>query len=300
MGDGNESPPPPISTDPLPVPEPQKDPEEVVIVSDEDEEADSSDCEIISVTSATDEQEMKWRNLSRLNTLISEGYDNPRLLLTRIFGMSPSILPSDSASLWSILFSVLSEQPHRRRLKQFATLDSVVKLLRDRSRILVLTGAGISVSCGIPDFRSRDGVYARLARDYPDLKSPQNMFDMEFFMKNPYPFFKFARELFPGQFKPSFAHRFIKLLERKGKLLRNYTQNIDTLEQAAGITRVIQCHGSFATASCVTCQYQVPGEAVREAIMSQCVPRCPRCCPDQGPSGSPVPTTITSSPAAST
>ncbi|VDD84596.1 unnamed protein product [Mesocestoides corti] len=215
--------------------------------------------------------------------------------------MSPPILPSDSASLWGILFSVLSERPHRRRLVQFATLDSVVKLLRDRSRIHVHTGAGISVSCGIPDFRSRDGVQARLARDYPDLKSPQDMFDMEFFMKgNPYPFFKFARELFPGQFKPSFEHRFIKLLERKGKLLRNYTQNIDALEQAAGITWVIQCHGSFATASCESCQYQVPGEAVREAIMSQRVPRCPRCCPDQGLSGSPVQTTPTTSPAAST
>ena len=38
---------------------------------------------------------------------------------------------------------------------------------------LVLTGAGVSVSCGIPDFRSKDGVYARLAVDFPDLPDPQ-------------------------------------------------------------------------------------------------------------------------------
>ena len=47
----------------------------------------------------------------------------------------------------------------------------------------------------------------------------------------------------PGQFSPSPSHRFISALERRGKLLRNYTQNIDTLEQAAGITKVLHCHG---------------------------------------------------------
>ena len=51
----------------------------------------------------------------------------------------------------------------------------------------------VSVSCGIPDFRSRDGVYARLAVEYPDLPDPQAMFDIEYFKKNPRPFFKFAK-----------------------------------------------------------------------------------------------------------
>ena len=49
------------------------------------------------------------------------------------------------------------------------------------------------MSCGIPDFRSRDGVYARLAVEYPDLPDPQAMFDIEYFKKNPRPFFKFAK-----------------------------------------------------------------------------------------------------------
>ena len=61
------------------------------------------------------------------------------------------------------------------------------------------------------------------------------------------------QEIFPGQFTPSPSHCFIASLERKGKLLRNYTQNIDTLEQAAGITRVIQCHGTLCT-TCVWCE----------------------------------------------
>ncbi|XP_031556381.1 NAD-dependent protein deacetylase sirtuin-1-like, partial [Actinia tenebrosa] len=51
-----------------------------------------------------------------------------------------------------------------------------------------------------------------------------------------------AGEIYPGQFKPSLSHRFIRQIEEHGRLLRNYSQNIDTLEQIAGITRVIQCH----------------------------------------------------------
>lgn len=49
------------------------------------------------------------------------------------------------------------------------------------------------MSCGIPDFRSRDGIYARLAVDFPDLPDPQAMFDIEYFRKDPRPFFKFAK-----------------------------------------------------------------------------------------------------------
>ena len=43
------------------------------------------------------------------------------------------------------------------------------------------------------------------------------------------------QEIYPGQFQPSVSHRFIRLLEQHDKLLRNFTQNIDTLEQVAGI-----------------------------------------------------------------
>ena len=53
------------------------------------------------------------------------------------------------------------------------------------------------------------------------------------------------QEIYPGQFEPSIAHKFVRLIETHCKLLRNYTQNIDTLEQVAHIDRVIQCHGEY-------------------------------------------------------
>lgn len=51
----------------------------------------------------------------------------------------------------------------------------------------------VSVSCGIPDFRSRDGVYARLSKDFPNLPDPQSMFDIHYFRRDQRPFFKFAK-----------------------------------------------------------------------------------------------------------
>ena len=122
-----------------------------------------------------------------------------------------------------------------------------MSLLRSSSRIIVLTGAGISTNCGIPDFRSPQGIYAQLQASglYPELCDPQEMFDMSVFKDNPEIFYSFARELYPTMDvrKTSRVHRWIKRLERDGKLLRNYTQNIDTLEQTAGIKKVLHAHG---------------------------------------------------------
>lgn len=68
---------------------------------------------------------------------------------------------------------MMSEPPRRQKLRHINTLSDVVRLIRNSKKIIVLTGAGVSVSCGIPDFRSRDGIYSRLAQDFPDLPDPQ-------------------------------------------------------------------------------------------------------------------------------
>ncbi|XP_035028891.2 LOW QUALITY PROTEIN: NAD-dependent protein deacetylase sirtuin-1 [Hippoglossus stenolepis] len=201
---------------------------------------------------------------------------DPRTILRDL--LPETVLPPDldDMTLWQIIINI-SEPPKRKKRKDINTLEDVVRLLHESKRILVLTGAGVSVSCGIPDFRSRDGIYARLAVDFPDLPDPQAMFDIEYFRRDPRPFFKFAKEIYPGQFQPSPCHKFISMLDKRGKLLRNYTQNIDTLEQVAGVQRIIQCHGSFATASCLVCKHTVDCEAIREDIFNQVVPHCPRC-----------------------
>lgn len=76
------------------------------------------------------------------------------------------------------------------------------------------------------------------------------MFDIHTFKRDPTLFYSFARELYPSNFEPSPSHHFVKLLETKHKLLRNYSQNIDTLEQKAGLQRVLNCHGILVFPAC--------------------------------------------------
>ena len=204
-------------------------------------------------------------------------------------GISPmsvlvNILPPNVAlpeglsdlTLWRIVIEILSDMPKRTKLPHINTLHDVISLFKSCRNIVVVSGAGISVSCGIPDFRSKDGVYARLAVDYPDLPNPQAMFDIQYFSLNPKPFFKFASEIWPGQFSPSPSHQFIKQMEDRQCLLRNYTQNIDTLEKVCGIRNVIQCHGSFSTATCRLCGNKVDSDFIKEDIMKHVIPVCKR------------------------
>ncbi|WVW78248.1 hypothetical protein I302_100201 [Kwoniella bestiolae CBS 10118] len=166
----------------------------------------------------------------------------------------------------------------RQRLSHLSSLEDALNLLKTSKNIIVLSGAGISTSCGIPDFRSSTGLYAQLQDEGKyELDDPQQMFDIHYFRERPEVFYSFAKQIYPSNFVPSPCHRWIKLLEDKGLLLRNYTQNIDTLESLAGVEKVLQCHGSFKTASCLRCKNRVPGQTIEPFIMSQHIPYCPRC-----------------------
>ena len=107
-----------------------------------------------------------------------------------------------------------------------------------------------------------------------DLPHPTAVFEIDFFRRNPDPFYLLARELYPGAHRPTPAHFFIRLLHEKGLLRRCFTQNIDSLETLAGLPRerVVAAHGNFDTASVVTGEARgqpVPPEKVREAVMGE-------------------------------
>ncbi|XBW38435.1 hypothetical protein QEN19_004023 [Hanseniaspora menglaensis] len=165
----------------------------------------------------------------------------------------------------------------RIRLPNFNTINQVVEKIGNAKKVLVLTGAGISTSLGIPDFRSKNGLYEKVSN--LNLDDAQDVFTLDVFLENPSIFYSIAHEILPpdGIFSP--LHAFIKLLQDKGILLRNYTQNIDNIESFVGIEddKVIQCHGSFATATCVTCNYCIKGSDIYKYIRSNTIPLCPYC-----------------------
>ncbi|XP_070283368.1 NAD-dependent protein deacetylase sirtuin-3, mitochondrial isoform X3 [Myotis yumanensis] len=169
-----------------------------------------------------------------------------------------------------------------------------------------MVGAGISTPSGIPDFRSPGtGFYSSF--QHCDVPYPEAIFELTFFLHNPRPFFTWAKKMYPGNYRPNVIHYFLRLLQDKGLLLRLYTQNIDGLERgclhrgwlvweppsergtpeahavlwslAAGIpdSRLVEAHGSFASATCTVCGRASPMEGFWAAVMGDRVPRCTVC-----------------------
>lgn len=157
------------------------------------------------------------------------------------------------------------------------TVEGVAEYIKRHNvkRVVVMTGAGISTSAGIPDFRSPEtGLYANLAR--LNLPYAEAVFDISFFRSNPRPFYELAHELYPGKYRPTVTHSFISLLNAKGMLLKAFTQNIDCLEREAGVPgdKIVEAHGSFATQRCIDCSTEYPGEQMKENVAKKEVPRC--------------------------
>ncbi|KAI1092983.1 NAD-dependent deacetylase sirtuin-2 [Rostrohypoxylon terebratum] len=159
------------------------------------------------------------------------------------------------------------------------SLRAVAQLIKkgDAKKIVVMTGAGISTAAGIPDFRSpKTGLYHNLSRF--NLPHPEAVFEIDFFRRNPEPFYLLAKELYPGNFSPTVSHVFISLLAKKGLLRMLFTQNIDCLERAAGVPadKIVEAHGSFATQRCIDCRTEFPDHMMHGFVKRGEAPRCVR------------------------
>ena len=137
----------------------------------------------------------------------------------------------------------------------------LAELLGSAGRVLALTGAGISVPSGIPDFRSPGtGLWANV--------DPMEVAHIEVFMRDPERFWQFYGHRFAalrGK-EPNGAHRALVELERRGVVEAVVTQNIDGLHRLAGTRDLIEVHGSIGTSSCLKCGERVELAEVRERL----------------------------------
>jgi NAD-dependent deacetylase len=152
--------------------------------------------------------------------------------------------------------------------EQAATL---ARLIRESSSVVALTGAGISVPSGIPDFRSPGtGLWARV--------DPMEVAHIDAFRRDPERFWSFYGERFQtleGK-RPNPAHDALARLEREGMLDAVITQNIDGLHARAGTRELIEVHGTIAWSSCPSCGSRYPLREVRSRQSSdpRGVPAC--------------------------
>lgn len=172
-------------------------------------------------------------------------------------------------------------------------IADTAKILQSCSKIVALTGAGISVESGIPDFRSAGGLW--------DTYPPERYATIDSFVKNPDDVWKMIFDLIAmlHKAKPNAGHLALARLEEMGILSSIITQNIDALHQKAGSDEVIEFHGTAESLVCIRCGARQSLAKHLDAIVNKkIIPRCEECDiplkPDVIFFGEPVPVTALS------
>ncbi|KAJ3759096.1 DHS-like NAD/FAD-binding domain-containing protein [Lentinula raphanica] len=200
----------------------------------------------------------------------------------------------------------LNLEASKKDLSTKCALDEISKSVAKCKKIVVVTGAGISCSSGIPDFRSSDGLYNLVKSRFPDIVlKGRDLFDASLFRdpESTAAFFCFISQLKQkiDLAEPTATHDFLRILENKGKLLRSYTQNIDGLEERVGLVghsgvnegaktkgkgksstlkqcRNVQLHGDIHRVRCQACSAEYPCTEEHLRLFNEGLsPDCPDC-----------------------
>lgn len=148
----------------------------------------------------------------------------------------------------------------------------LAELIGESECTVALTGAGVSVPSGIPDFRTPEtGLWASV--------DPMEVAHIDVFERDPARFWSYYRPRFHslGDKRPNAAHEVLAELERRGLLAGVITQNIDRLHRAAGSENVVEVHGSIETSSCRRCDVCFGIAAVDALFNSDGVAECDAC-----------------------
>lgn len=146
-------------------------------------------------------------------------------------------------------------------------IKNLKEIIKESNNIVFFGGAGVSTESGIPDFRSKDGLYNQKYK-FP----PEKILSHTFFMKCMKDFFEFYKEKMNSlSYEPNITHQKLAELERRGKLKAIITQNIDGLHSKAGSKKVLELHGSILRNYCMKCHKFYEAKFVFE---SKNIPKC--------------------------
>lgn len=151
-------------------------------------------------------------------------------------------------------------------------IEKLNKLIAESKKIVFFGGAGVSTESGIPDFRSKDGLYNTLGVQF-EKYSPEYLLSHDCLIREPEVFFEFYRQKLNCEgIEPNITHKVLAEMEKKGKLSSIITQNIDGLHQKTGSKKVWEIHGTTLVNYCIRCGQLFPTDYIFKN--KEAVPHC--------------------------
>ena len=154
-------------------------------------------------------------------------------------------------------------------------ISQLNEMIAKSKYIVFFGGAGVSTESGIPDFRSKNGLYNTLDVKF-EKYNPEYLLSNQCLNEKPNVFFEFYRQKMNcAGYQPNITHFKLREMEEKNKLAAIITQNIDGLHQMAGSEVVYEIHGSTLRNYCKKCRKQLPADFIFEN--EETIPKCPDC-----------------------
>ena len=151
-------------------------------------------------------------------------------------------------------------------------IETLRQWIAECDNIVFFGGAGVSTESGVPDFRSKDGLYNQHDVRF-DAYQPEYLLSHSCLRDHPEVFYEFYRQKMDARnVEPNAAHLFLAGLEAEGKLKAVVTQNIDGLHQKAGSRRVYEIHGTTTRNYCESCGRPYPADYIYDS--TEKIPRC--------------------------
>lgn len=151
-------------------------------------------------------------------------------------------------------------------------IEKLKKFIDESEQIVFFGGAGVSTESGVPDFRSKDGLYNQHDIQF-EKYNPEYLLSHSCLVDHPNVFFEYYRQKMDARHvEPNITHKVLSDMEKERKLLAVVTQNIDGLHQKAGSKKVYELHGTTLRNYCSWCKKEYPSDYLFETDMA--VPKC--------------------------